>query len=109
MFLIRNVQPKDPMDSLYQSKLTLLEAALSFREDITDHRKKLLFDGIFWLVDELEQEIRAQARGDESYCLSHILELKEEAERCFKQPGAFVAPNVVRSCCAKLISCSPQK
>lgn len=94
----------------YQSKLALLEAALSFREEMTEHRRQLLFDGIFWLVDQLEEEIRAQARDDdEAYCLSFIHELKREAERCFRQQDAFVATEIVRSCCAKLSSCAPRR
>jgi hypothetical protein len=97
------------MESSFNSKLTLLQAALSFREEMLPRKRQLHFEGLFWLIDVLEGEIRTHQIPDERYRLTHIHDLKEEVERCFKEAGAFVDSATAMSCCAKLTCSIPEK
>jgi len=96
------------MESSYEAKLSLLEAALSTRGELTEHYRRTLFEGVFWLLDLLEEEIVARNDDRKDYCLSYIYELKEAAERCFRD-GGFVTEQVVMRCCTKLVFCTPKE
>ena len=94
------------MESSYNAKLTLLETALSRREQMTDYYRKSLFEGIFWLVDLIESDIVSRNDPRADYCLAYVHEIKVEAERCFKD-GGFVDADTVMRCCTKLLFCLP--
>jgi len=52
-----------------------------------DTVKAYLTEGIFWIADTIEEEVRQRNPSNRDYCLGSIFEIKRIAEESFKDPN----------------------
>ena len=68
----------------------MLEACYENYFSANDNRKTYIAEGIFWLADIIEEEVRAKNPANRDYCIASICEIKQIAEKSFKDPQFWV-------------------
>jgi hypothetical protein len=56
----------------------------------TDDMKKWIAEGIFWLAESIEQDIRQKDYPLRDKCISEILDIKAVAEQSLKDPAHWI-------------------
>ena len=77
------------MDSAYYAKLELVKSAVTDATERYPKAREYLFEGVFWLLDLIEQEIAQSGIPKQQYLIAQIQIMKVEASRCTKDQTAI--------------------
>lgn len=61
--------------------------------DSNEAVQKHLAEGMFWLVDTIEAEIREKNPQNRDYTIANIRDIKRIAEKAFNDPAHWVTPD----------------
>lgn len=61
--------------------------------DSNEAVRKCLAEGLFWLVETIEDEIREKNPRNRDNAIANIREIKRIAEKAFKDPAHWVVPD----------------
>lgn len=78
------------MKSSFRCRILMMDASYKAYFHANDHVKKYLAEGIFWLADTVEEEIRIQKPMNLDYCIANVSDIKRIAEESFKDPNRWV-------------------
>jgi hypothetical protein len=95
------------MNSSLNSRVALMDAGYKAYFYATTAMKKHLAEGIFWLVDNIEQEIKKQKYPLQGKCLAELREIKNIAEDSFKDPSKWAGTEEFANLCAKVPNSFP--
>ena len=95
------------MNCSFQAKVALIHSALRDETERTEHMRRHMFEGVFWMLDLLEQEIESRNPPNASYLRPFVAILKSHTEEAFKT-GNPLHEFDTRECCTKLLSFGPR-
>ena len=72
------------MDSAYYAKLELVKSAVTDASERYPKAREYLFEGVFWLLDLMEQEIVRSGIPKQEYLIAQVQIMKAESSRCTK-------------------------
>jgi len=70
--------------------------------------KQELAEGIFWLADTMENDLREKNPENLDYCLSNVERVKEIAEATFKDSTSHIGTEPFADACARLMVGLPE-
>jgi len=96
------------MDSAYYAKLELVKSAVTDASDRFPKFREYLFEGVFWLLDLMEQEIVQSGIPKQQYLIAQIQIMKEEASRCTKDSSAVFDAFTIQQAYSRLRMFGPE-
>jgi hypothetical protein len=84
-----------------------MEAGYAEYFSANNHVKKCLAEGIFWLADSIEEEIRQHDYALQRKAIADLSDIKDIAEQSFKDPKHWVGTQEFAMACARLIMSLP--
>src|SRR5260370_210030 len=96
------------MRSSFLSKVALMDAAYAACANTDPQTRTDLLEGIFWVADCLEEEIKKEKIPNLTQGIGEISEIKDVAEESFKDATAPLKLQAFKSFCYKLWGDAPE-
>jgi hypothetical protein len=92
------------MNPSFASRVALMEAAYRASFTANDEMRRRLAAGIFWLADNLEEEVRAKNIPTLTHALASIGDIRDMAENIFKDKSLLAGTEQFSSECSRLLA-----